>query len=89
MSIPAGAAGRGERNGWTGDAAFGSESECFDFGTGAFYSKYLEQVVDQQGPVPIGKGGKVNGAGHVLDFVSSSTRAEGPRGGASYVRMSK
>ena len=50
MSIPAGAAGRGERNGWTGDAAFGSESECFDFGTGAFFSKYLEQVVDQQAP---------------------------------------
>lgn len=50
MSIPAGAAGRGERNGWTGDAAFASESESFDFGTGAFFTKYLEQVVDQQGP---------------------------------------
>ena len=35
MSIPAGCAGRGERNGWTGDAAFGSESEMFDFSTGA------------------------------------------------------
>ena len=50
MSIPAGCAGRGERNGWTGDAAFGSESECFDFDTGAFFSRYLEQVVDSQAP---------------------------------------
>ena len=49
MSIPAGAAGRGERNGWTGDAAFGSESECFDFDTGAFFSRYLEQVSDSCG----------------------------------------
>ena len=49
MSIPAGAAGRGERNGWTGDAAFGSESECFDFDTGAFFSRYLEQVSDTCG----------------------------------------
>ena len=50
MSIPAGAAARGERNGWTGDAAFASESECFDFGTGSFFSRYLEQVADSQGP---------------------------------------
>lgn len=48
MSIPAGAAGRGERNGWTGDAAFASESECFDFDTGAFFSNYLAMVVDAQ-----------------------------------------
>ena len=41
MSIPAGAAGRGERNGWTGDAAFASESESFDFDTGAFFSRFL------------------------------------------------
>lgn len=50
MSIPAGAAGRGERNGWTGDAAFASESESFDFDTGAFFSRYLAQVADAQGP---------------------------------------
>ena len=49
MSIPAGAAGRGERNGWTGDAAFAAESESFDFDTGAFFSRYLGQVADQQG----------------------------------------
>ena len=49
MSIPAGAAGRGERNGWTGDAAFASESECFDFATGAFFSRYLDQVSDTCG----------------------------------------
>ena len=34
-------AGRGERNGWTGDAAFASESEMFDFDTGAFFTQYL------------------------------------------------
>jgi len=50
MSIPAGAAARGERNGWTGDAAFGSESECFDFDTGAFFRHYLAMVVDAQAP---------------------------------------
>jgi hypothetical protein len=50
MSIPAGCAGRGERNGWTGDAAFGSESEMWDFDTGAFFSNYLAQLVDAQGP---------------------------------------
>ena len=47
MSIPA---GRGERNGWTGDAAFASESECFDFDTAAFFSRYLEQLTDSQAP---------------------------------------
>jgi alpha-L-rhamnosidase len=50
MSIPAGAAARGERNGWSGDAAFGSESECFDFDTGAFFRHYLAMVVDAQAP---------------------------------------
>jgi hypothetical protein len=44
MRSPAGAAGRGERNGWTGDAAFAAESESFDFDTGAFFSRYLGQV---------------------------------------------
>ena len=50
MSIPAGAAARGERNGWTGDAAFASESECFDFDTGAFFRHYLAMLVDAQAP---------------------------------------
>ena len=49
MSIPAGAAGRGERNGWTGDAAFAAESESFDFDTGAFFARYVAQVADYQG----------------------------------------
>lgn len=56
MSIPAGAAGRGERNGWTGDAAFAAESEAFDFDTAAFFSRYLSQVADAQGA-----NGEVNG----------------------------
>jgi alpha-L-rhamnosidase len=50
MSIPAGAAGRGERNGWTGDAAMAAESELFDFDTAAFFSRYVEQVLDSQCP---------------------------------------
>jgi len=50
MSIPAGAAARGERNGWTGDAAFASESEMVDFDTGAFFRNYLAIVVDAQAP---------------------------------------
>ena len=37
MGIPAGTAARGERTGWTGDAAFASESELFDFDTAAFF----------------------------------------------------
>jgi len=46
MSIPAGATGRGERGAWTGDASIASESECFDFFTGAFFTEYLEQIRD-------------------------------------------
>ena len=50
MGIPNGAAGRGERAGWTGDSAFASESECFDFDTGAFFSQFLGQIRDGQCP---------------------------------------
>ena len=50
MSIPNGAAGRGERAGWTGDSAFASESECFDFDTGAFFTQFLGQLRDGQCP---------------------------------------
>ena len=48
MGIPSGAAGRGERNGWTGDAAIAAESECFDFDTGAFFVQYMGQIEAQQ-----------------------------------------
>ena len=48
MSIPNGAAGRGERAGWTGDSAFASESECFDFDTGAFFTQFMGQIRDGQ-----------------------------------------
>ena len=34
----------GERAGWTGDSAFASESECFDFDTGAFFSQFMNQI---------------------------------------------
>lgn len=46
MGIPSGAAGRGERGGWTGDAAIASEQEFFDFDAGALFSQYLEQIHD-------------------------------------------
>lgn len=48
MGIPAGAAGRGERAGWTGDAAFASESELFDFDTAAFFTQFLTQMTQLQ-----------------------------------------
>ena len=48
MSIPAGTAARGERTGWTGDAAFASESELFDFDTAAFFSQFLKQMKELQ-----------------------------------------
>jgi hypothetical protein len=38
------------RNNWTGDAAFASESECYDFNTGAFFKHYLAMVLDAQAP---------------------------------------
>jgi alpha-L-rhamnosidase len=50
MSIPNGAAGRGERAGWTGDSAFASESECFDYDTGAFFTQFMGQIRDGQCP---------------------------------------
>jgi len=55
MGIPAGTAARGERTGWTGDAAFASESELFDFDTGAFFTQFLGQMKQLQcadGTVP-------------------------------------
>ena len=48
MGIPAGAAARGERTGWTGDAAFASESELFDFDTAAFFTQFLQQIQELQ-----------------------------------------
>ena len=44
MSIPAGTAARGERTGWTGDAAFASESELVDFDTASFFTQFLNQI---------------------------------------------
>jgi len=48
MGIPAGAAARGERTGWTGDAAAGSESELFDFDSAAFFTQFLAQAQQLQ-----------------------------------------
>ncbi len=48
MGIPSGAGARGERGGWTGDAAIAAESESFDFDTGAFFVQYLGQIEAQQ-----------------------------------------
>lgn len=46
MGVPQGATGRGERGAWTGDSAFASESEAFDFDTAAFFGQYLLQHRD-------------------------------------------
>lgn len=48
MGIPAGTAARGERTGWTGDAAFASESELVDFDTAAFFTQFLTQMQQLQ-----------------------------------------
>jgi len=48
MGIPAGTAARGERTGWTGDASFASESELFDFDTGAFFTQFAAQMQQLQ-----------------------------------------
>jgi alpha-L-rhamnosidase len=48
FGVPSGAAGRGERAAWTGDAAFASESELFDFDSAALFVSYLAQIRDIQ-----------------------------------------
>ena len=48
MGIPAGAAARGERTGWTGDASAAAESEHFDFDTAAFFTQFLTQMQQLQ-----------------------------------------
>ena len=48
MGIPAGAAARGERTGWTGDSAAASESELVDFDTAAFFTQFLTQIKQLQ-----------------------------------------
>ena len=44
--MPHGAGARGERAGWSGDAAAASESECFDFDTAAFFTQFINQIAD-------------------------------------------
>jgi len=44
IGMPNGAGARGERAGWTGDAAAASESEAFDFDTAAFFTQFLTQI---------------------------------------------
>lgn len=46
IGIPNGAAGRGERAGWTGDAAAACESEMVNFDGAAFFTQYLDQIGD-------------------------------------------
>ena len=44
--MPHGAGARGERAGWSGDAAAASESECFDFDTASFFTQFINQIAD-------------------------------------------
>jgi alpha-L-rhamnosidase len=44
IGMPHGAGARGERAGWSGDAAAASESEAFDFDSAAFFTQFLTQI---------------------------------------------
>ena len=69
MSVPTDCDQRDERRGWMGDAALTAEECTYNFATGAFYSKWLDVVRDDQGA-----------DGHTTDFVPSigSTGAGAP-----------
>ena len=48
MSIPTDCDQRDERKGWLGDIGLSAEECTYNFGTGAFYTAYLNQVQDAQ-----------------------------------------
>lgn len=55
MSVPTDCPQRDERRGWMGDVALTAEEAAYNFGMGAFYSRWLLQIVDTQasdGSVP-------------------------------------
>ena len=60
MSVPTDCPQRDERKGWMGDAALTIEEATYNFGTGAFYTSFLNQIQDDQGS-----------DGHVTNFVPS------------------
>ncbi|MEI6913887.1 MAG: family 78 glycoside hydrolase catalytic domain [Armatimonadota bacterium] len=48
-SVPTDCPQRDERQGWMGDAGMTSDMGCYNFGMGAAYSKYLQDIQDSQG----------------------------------------
>jgi len=60
MSVPTDCDNRDERRGWMGDAGLISEEATYNFGTGAFYTAWLNSVQDDQGA-----------DGHTTNFVPS------------------
>ena len=46
--VPTDCPQRDERRGWSGDAALTSEEASINFGMGAFYTAYLNQIQDDQ-----------------------------------------
>jgi Bacterial alpha-L-rhamnosidase 6 hairpin glycosidase domain len=50
MSVQTDCPQRDERRGWMGDAALTAEAAALIFGMGAFYTRWLDQMVDAQSP---------------------------------------
>jgi alpha-L-rhamnosidase len=51
MSVQTDCPQRDERRGWMGDAALTAEATALSFGMGAFYTHWLDQMIDAQNPV--------------------------------------
>jgi alpha-L-rhamnosidase len=50
MSVQTDCPQRDERRGWMGDAALTAEAAALSFGMGAFYTRWLDQMMDAQSP---------------------------------------
>ena len=50
MGLPTDCPQRDERKGWMGDAALSAEEALYNYDMGALYSKWLEEMVDDQRP---------------------------------------
>ena len=50
LSVPTDCPQRNERMGWTGDAEVFAPTACFNRNTSAFFTKWMQDVADAQGP---------------------------------------
>ena len=48
MSVPTDCPNRDERRGWTGDASLTAEEALYNYGMGAIYTRWLDEIVDDQ-----------------------------------------